>query len=99
MAGATRRLKLEQEMHRGLAREEFYVVYQAQVHVERTKLVGVEALVRWNHPGVGCLAPAEFISIAEESRLIVDLDRRTLQRAARELTRHRNGRGWSCGCP
>ncbi len=89
MAGATQRLQLEQEMHRGLARDEFFVVYQAQVHAERGDLVGVEALVRWRHPKLGCLEPAEFISIAEESRLIVELDRNTLQRAARELTEHR----------
>lgn len=90
MAGATKRLQLEQEMHRGLAREEFFVVFQAQVHAEQGDLVGVEALVRWNHPKLGCLEPAEFISIAEESRLIVELDRGTLQRAAREVSRHRN---------
>ncbi|MBS0002882.1 MAG: EAL domain-containing protein, partial [Thioalkalivibrio sp.] len=89
MAGATQRLQLEQEMHRGLARDEFFVVYQAQMHAERGELIGVEALVRWRHPKLGCLEPAEFISIAEESRLIMELDRNTLQRAARDLTQHR----------
>jgi len=93
MAGATKRLQLEQEMHRGLARDEFFVVYQAQVHAESGELVGVEALVRWQHPKLGCLEPAEFISIAEESRLIVELDRNTLQQAARQLIRHRKRHG------
>ena len=93
MAGSTKRLQLEQEMHRGLARNEFFVVYQAQIHTEREELVGVEALVRWQHPKLGLLEPAEFISIAEESRLIVELDRNTLQRAARDLTLHRHRHG------
>jgi len=93
MAGSTKRLQLEQEMHRGLARNEFFVVYQAQIHTGREELVGVEALVRWQHPKLGLLEPAEFISIAEESRLIVELDRNTLQRAARDLTLHRHRHG------
>lgn len=93
MAGATKRLQLEQEMHRGLARHEFFVVYQAQVDAESGELVGVEALVRWQHPKLGCLEPAEFISIAEESRLIVELDRNTLQQATRDLIRHRKRHG------
>lgn len=89
MAGSTRRLELEQEMHGGLLRREFDLVYQAQVDSTRGELVGVEALVRWNHPTQGRLEPAEFISIAEESRLIVEMDRASLQHAARELTQHR----------
>ena len=93
MAGATKRLQLEQEMHRGLARDEFFVVYQAQVDAESGGLLGVEALVRWQHPKLGRLEPAEFISIAEESRLIVELDRNTLQQAARDLIRHRQRHG------
>ncbi len=93
MAGSTKRLRLEQEMHRGLARNEFFVAYQAQIDAERGELVGVEALVRWQHPKLGRLEPAEFISIAEESRLIVELDRSTLQRAARDLTLHRQRNG------
>ncbi len=88
MAGSTRRLELEQEMHGGLLRREFDVVYQAQVDSTHGELVGVEALVRWNHPTQGRLEPAEFISIAEESRLIVEMDRASLQHAARELTQH-----------
>ncbi|TVP82566.1 EAL domain-containing protein [Thioalkalivibrio sp.] len=93
MAGSTRRLQLEQEMHRGLAHQEFDVVYQAQVHAARGEVVGVEALIRWNHPTLGRLEPSEFISIAEESRLIVELDRSTLRRAARDVSRYRQRSG------
>jgi len=93
MAGSTRRLELEQEMHGGLLRREFDVVYQAQVDSTCGEVVGVEALVRWNHPTQGRLEPAEFVSIAEESRLIVEMDRATLQRAARELNLHRESSG------
>lgn len=93
MAGSTRRLQLEQEIHRGLARNEFLVVYQAQMDARRGELMGVEALVRWQHPKYGRMEPAEFISIAEESRLIAQLDLNTLRLAARDLTLHRQRHG------
>jgi len=93
MAGNTQRLQLEQDMHRGLTRGEFDVVYQSQVDTSTGDMVGVEALVRWNHPTLGRLGPAAFIAIAEDSRLIVELDRMTLARAARELLQHRQHGG------
>jgi diguanylate cyclase len=56
------------------------------------QLVGIEALIRWNHPAMGLLAPAEFIPVAEDSRLIVELDRLTLTAACRQVGRyHRDG--------
>jgi diguanylate cyclase (GGDEF)-like protein/PAS domain S-box-containing protein len=89
---ATHRLKLEQDMRRALEHDEFEVCYQPQIDVVSEQLIGVEALVRWNHPTLGRLAPAEFIPIAEDSRLIIELDRLTLSKACRDMTRlHANG--------
>jgi diguanylate cyclase (GGDEF)-like protein/PAS domain S-box-containing protein len=89
---ATQRLMLEQDMRRALENNEFEVYYQPQVDTLTERLVGLEALVRWNHPAMGQLAPAEFIPVAEDSRLIVELDRLTLSAACRQVGHyHRNG--------
>jgi diguanylate cyclase (GGDEF)-like protein/PAS domain S-box-containing protein len=74
--GTTRALKqlvLESNIRPGLEREEFFVQYQPQVDVRGFQLVGMEALVRWQHPGLGLLYPSEFVSIAEETGLIISL--------------------------
>ncbi|WP_018139958.1 MULTISPECIES: EAL domain-containing protein [unclassified Thioalkalivibrio] len=83
-----RRLQLEQDMRRALERDEFHILYQPQVDTESGQMVAVEALIRWDHPELGLLGPAEFIPVAEDTRLIVDLDRLTLRTATREIQRH-----------
>src|SRR5690606_24010515 len=81
VAPVTQRLLLEQDMRRALEQDEFIIHFQAQVDAQTERLVGVEALVRWDHPELGQLAPNEFIPVAEDSRLIIELDRLTLARA------------------
>ena len=74
--GTTRALKqlvLESNLRGGLERGEFVVHYQPQVDTRSFQLVGMEALVRWQHPSLGLLYPSEFISLAEDSGIIIQL--------------------------
>ncbi|MGK0498864.1 MAG: diguanylate cyclase (GGDEF)-like protein/PAS domain S-box-containing protein [Oceanicoccus sp.] len=89
---STERLMLEQDMRRGLEQDEFEICYQPQINIISHQICGVEALVRWNHPKLGRMLPTEFIPIAEESRLIIELDQLTLRKACREVKHyHQNG--------
>jgi diguanylate cyclase (GGDEF)-like protein/PAS domain S-box-containing protein len=84
-ARKTDRLTLESELRRALEREEITILYQPIVRLEDRSVAGFEALARWDHPKMGRVSPAEFISIAEEIGLIVDLGLFVLERAARQL--------------
>jgi diguanylate cyclase (GGDEF)-like protein/PAS domain S-box-containing protein len=81
----TDRLTIESELRRAIEREEIKVLYQPIVRLEDRAIAGFEALARWDHPKLGRLSPAEFISIAEEIGLIVDLGLFMLDRTARQL--------------
>ena len=88
----TDRLQLEQDLHKALLNQEFEVCYQPQVRTSDRKICGVEALIRWNHPRLGRLSPGEFIPIAEENRLLVEMDKLTLRQACRDI-RHYHQHG------
>src|SRR5690606_21570165 len=79
------RLTLESELRRALARDEIMMLYQPIVRLEARSTAGFESLMRWHHPKTGRLPPAEFISIAEETGLIVELGLFGLERTARQL--------------
>ena len=81
----TDRLAMELELRRAIEREEIKVLYQPIVRLEDRAIAGFEALARWDHPKLGRLSPAEFISIAEEIGLIVDLGLFVLEHTARQL--------------
>jgi EAL domain-containing protein (putative c-di-GMP-specific phosphodiesterase class I) len=81
---AVRRITVEAQLRRGIDRDEFLLHYQPIVDLRSGAWVGAEALVRWEHPSRGLLAPSEFIPLAEESGLIVPLGLRILDRAVRD---------------
>jgi len=70
---AVEKLLLKSKLRRALERDEFLLRYQPKVDLRSDKVVGAEALLRWRLPGHGEIAPAEFIPLAEESRLILDI--------------------------
>jgi len=68
------RIELDNDIRLGLRREEFEVYYQPKIDAKNNKLIGLEALVRWNHPEKGMIYPNDFIPFCEEIGLIVHLD-------------------------
>lgn len=78
---AEERLQLETELHYALERNEFLFHYQPKLNLNSGRIQGVEALIRWNHPGKGLLSPAVFLELLEESGGIVKVGR-TLLRSA-----------------
>jgi diguanylate cyclase len=84
-AQAERRVQIESDLRLALRTSQLFVVYQPQVSLNSGRVVGVEALVRWRHPARGILAPDDFIPVAEECGLIVDLGRQVLRDSCRQL--------------
>jgi PAS domain S-box-containing protein len=83
-SSAVNRLKLETELRRGIENNELLVYYQPIVSLENERIVGFEALSRWKKPG-GLVSPAEFIPIAEETGLIIPINRALLREACNQL--------------
>lgn len=75
------RMALEAGLRRALEREEFFLHYQAKLDFKTGAIAGVEALLRWQHPDLGVVLPGQFISIAEESGLIVPIGKWVLETA------------------
>jgi diguanylate cyclase (GGDEF)-like protein/PAS domain S-box-containing protein len=80
------RVTLASEIRRAVAHDEFELQYQPQVELSSRDIVGMEALVRWNHPTRGLLAPALFIPIAEKTGTIVELGHWVLNEACRQMS-------------
>lgn len=74
-------MAMQSSLRQALRQQEFLVYYQTQYHTVTDQLISMEALVRWQHPTQGLLPPIAFIPIAEESNLIVELDRQVMHSA------------------
>ena len=83
----SRRLEVKTDLERALAGDELVVYYQPVVDIESGKPVGVEALVRWNHPRWGLVMPSEFVAVAEETGLIYDVGMHVLHSACEQCQR------------
>lgn len=82
---ASRRFELEQELNDALVNDEFDIYYQPKTDSRSGELTGAEALIRWHHPQRGQVSPGEFISIAEETGLILDIGEWIIRTVCRQI--------------
>ncbi len=90
---AFKQLLMENSLRRALEKEEFVVYYQPQIDLKTQRMVGAEALVRWQHPDLGLVFPTEFIGLAEETGLIVPIGEWVIRRVCSQ-----NKRWQDAGC-
>jgi EAL domain-containing protein (putative c-di-GMP-specific phosphodiesterase class I) len=84
---ALEHMKMKTALRQAIDNEEFIIHYQPQVNALTNKLVGVEALARWQHPTLGLLSPDKFIPLAEETGLIVKIDKWVMKTAMKEISK------------
>ncbi|MEP6606302.1 MAG: GGDEF domain-containing phosphodiesterase, partial [Nitrosospira sp.] len=78
---AVQRQSIEADLHRALEHQEFVLHYQPKINLHRNSIVGVEALIRWQHPERGLVPPSQFLPIAEDGGLILPMGRWVLREA------------------
>jgi len=84
------KMKIINYLEQAIAQEQFELYYQPQINLQNNQIIGFEALVRWHHPLLGFVSPAEFIPAAEESKLIVPLGEWILHEACRQRVKWKN---------
>ncbi|WP_413378387.1 EAL domain-containing protein [Alkalihalobacillus sp. 1P02AB] len=84
------RILIENELRKAIQQEQFYIEYQPKKNIETGALIGMEALVRWEHPELGRIAPNKFIPIAEETGLIIPLGEWVLREGCKQNKKWQN---------
>ncbi len=90
----SKRSQLEKNIKIALENDEFFVTYQPQVDINTNKIKGVEALVRWDHPSLKNIPPLDFIPVAEDSGLILDIGKIVLEKSIKDI-KSLHDSGWS----
>jgi len=80
---------MDANLRRAFAQHQFIIYYQPQYDSSQHKITGMEALLRWNHPEMGMISPSKFIPVAENTGLIVELDRWVMQNAIQQVSQWR----------
>jgi len=89
---ALERMAMKTSLKEAIGKEELILHYQPQIDARSDRVIGLEALVRWKHPQRGLLTPDKFMALAEETGLIVDIDRWVMRAAMRQVSAwHREG--------
>ncbi|WP_252183273.1 putative bifunctional diguanylate cyclase/phosphodiesterase [Rossellomorea vietnamensis] len=81
---AVSKVRMENELRRAIERHQLELYYQPQIDLKSSRITGVEALLRWFHPELGIVSPSEFIPIAEESGLIIEIGEWVIEKACRD---------------
>jgi len=84
-AGSRKKLTLETNLRSALEKQQLHLVYQPKIDITRNTIIGVEALLRWDHPTLGYVSPLDFIPIAEESGLIIPIGEWVVRTAFSQL--------------
>lgn len=83
---AFERALMETNLRKALEQDEFFIQYQPQYNANDDSIIGLEALIRWQHPEMGIVPPAKFIPVAEHTGLIVDIDRWVMRAASKQFS-------------
>ncbi|MBN2782090.1 MAG: EAL domain-containing protein [Campylobacterales bacterium] len=83
---ALQRITLETQLREAVKNDEFEVYLQPQIDMRDSKIIGMESLVRWNHPKFGLVPPSEFIPLAEETGIIIDIDKWIMKNAMKQFS-------------
>ena len=86
---ANKRLDIENELRRSIERDDFEIHYQPILSLQNRQVVGFEALIRWQHPTLGYISPAQFIPIAEETGMIKAIGRQVLRKSCSQMAQWR----------
>lgn len=93
----SRQLTMEGDLHRALEESQFELYYQPKIDIQTNRVIGAEALLRWNHPTKGMVSPVDFIPVLETSGMIIDVGQWVLEEACKALVAWKDAGLWLPG--